>query len=103
MELKGWRTYNEAGKELGFTRQYISMIVNGKARITSEFMARLAVLLGNADKGWWQPYSLVPTGSYEKNHPHWNQEKHMGRMPYSRHSSMGHMRKVDYDCEIESL
>lgn len=99
MKVKGWHTYEEVAKYLGFTRQYIGMLDGAKVACTHEVITRLAVLLGNIEDGWWVHFQIVPRGVVHENHPTWNQEKHLGRMPYRKHSPQANMRESEYPTE----
>lgn len=98
-KTKPWKSYQEVGNALGFCRQYICMLDNQNARATPEFIARFAVAMGNTSDGWYLPFELIPSGVEDQNHPTWNQEKHMGRVPYDRFSLTAEFRKNDYKIE----
>jgi hypothetical protein len=98
MITKGWKTYNDVGTALNFTRQYVTMIANGTP-VSSEFIVRLAMAIGNTTNNWFIHYDIVPRGYIHSNHPTWNQQKHDGQIPYEKYSLMADLRKRDYDVE----
>lgn len=98
MSVKGWKTYTEVASALGFTRQYIAMIANG-IPVTSEFITRMALALGNNNGNWYSHYEIAPRGEFDINHPVWNQQKHDGIIPYTRYSSSAELRSKDYSVE----
>jgi hypothetical protein len=51
MRLKGWKSYEDVGKALGFTRAYIQMIDKTKVQIGPDFITRLAGALGSLKEG----------------------------------------------------
>lgn len=99
MRVKGWKTYADVGSALGFTRQYIAMLVNTKVSVSSEFISRMAVSLGNISENWHIYYEIIPWGVYDHNHPLWNKEKHDGKIPYEKYSIAAELRKKDYSVE----
>lgn len=101
--IKGWKNDAEMARHIGITRQYFSQLKNGKVQVTCLVISRLAVLLGNIDKGWWEPFVLVPYGYWDINHPNMNEEKNKGRVPYSKRSTAFiEQRKLkEYDTETQ--
>lgn len=99
MKIKGWKTYEQAGHALGFTRQYIQMADKTGVQVGPEFVTRLAACLGNISEGWWIPFEIVPHGVSDDNHPLWNHAKEMGKMPYRRYSEAAEFREKDYSVE----
>lgn len=102
MKVKGWKTYEEAGQALGFTRQYIQMADKTGVQVGPEFITRLAACLGNISQGWWIPFEIIPHGVADENHPLWNDAKYFGKIPYRRYSPVGEARKNDYSIEIKN-
>lgn len=98
MQAKGWGTYTQVGEALGFTRQYIGMIANG-IPVSSEFIVRLALALGNAKHNWYNHFQIVRRGMIHENHPTWNQQKQEGQIPYNRFSVSAELRNMDYAVE----
>lgn len=96
---KGWRSDSEMARALGLTRSYISMLHKTRVSVTSTVITRLAVQMGNTDRNWWIYYDIVPYGVSDPNHPTWNQEKYMGKIPYDNFSESGNLRKLDYNAE----
>lgn len=98
MLVKGWGTYTDVGKALGFTRQYISMIAGGIG-VSTEFIIRLAMCTGNIEGNWYIHFEIAPRGFIDDNHPTWNMQKHDGNIPYERFSSSAEFRSQDYSVE----
>ncbi|MDD5610448.1 MAG: hypothetical protein PHH69_02760 [Candidatus Omnitrophica bacterium] len=96
---KGWKTDADMARALGLTRQYVSMLHRTRTTVTSTVITRLAAQLGNTESNWWIYFEIVAWGIKDTNHPNWNQEKYMGRMPYSRYSSSAELRQRDYATE----
>lgn len=99
MKVKGWKTYSEMARALGFTRQYISLLANQQASVTATVITRLASLMGSVNGHWWEFYELVPYGLYDANHNIWNHEKHKGTMPYAKYSLSAQFRSLDHKVE----
>lgn len=96
---KGWKTDAEMARALGLTRAYVSMLHKTRVSVTATVITRLAVQMGNTDKNWWIYYEIIPYGVTDPNHPLWNQEKYMGKIPYDNFSESGNLRKFDYKAE----
>lgn len=101
--VKGWKTDVEMAQALGLTRAYISMLRLGKVGVTATVITRLAVALGNVNGNWWEHFQIIPWGVSDPNHPIYNQEKYMGRIPYSQYSQSVELRKKDYKAEIKKF
>ncbi len=101
--VKGWQNLTEMADALGITRQYMSMLHKTRVAVTHTVITRLAVLLGNIRENWWIHYEIVPYGVKDENHPVWNSEKEMGRMPYDKYSSSAELRKKDYIVEEKKI
>lgn len=99
MRVKGWKNLSQVAEELGFTRQYIHMLVKAKVSASAEFITRLAACLGSIDKNWHVHFMIVPCGNFHENHPTWNMQKHDGKIPYRRYSTNAEHRKKDYSVE----
>ena len=99
MAAKGWRTLTEMADALGLTKSYVSMLTHTRVQVTATVITRLAASMGSVEKNWWVHFEIVPWGVSDPNHPQWNQDKHMGRVPYDRFSTMVHVRGLDYDAE----
>jgi len=98
-KVKGWRTDAEMARALGLTRAYVSMLHKTRVGVTSTVITRLAVCLGNVNGNWWQHYQIAPWGVTDLDHPVYNQERYMGRMPYNQYSPMAELRNRDYETE----
>ncbi len=98
-DAKGWKTDAEMARALGLTRAYITMLRRTKVSVSSTVITRLAAQLGNTDRNWWIHFEIVPWGVPDLNHPVWNQEKFMGRVPYDRFSLSANFRGLDYRAE----
>lgn len=98
MLVKGWKTYTEVANALGFTRQYIGMLANG-IPVSSEFIIRMALCLGNQKNNWHIHYEIAPRGFIQDNHPTWNFQKHDGQIPYNKISPSAEFRKREYSVE----
>lgn len=98
-KAKGWRSDAELARNLGLTRAYISMLHRTRATVSATVITRIAACLGNVERNWWIFFEIVPYGVAEPNHPHWNMEKHAGRVPYDRFSLSAEVRKRDYLVE----
>jgi transcriptional regulator with XRE-family HTH domain len=99
MQTKGWKTFKRVADELGLTPAYVTMLKHGNAAITANVICRIAVLTGNVSDNWWIFFRLVPCGVKDQNHPLWNHEKEMGRVPYDKYSLSAEVRKQDYFVE----
>ena len=100
---KGWESDAEMARALGLTRAYITMLRRVKVSVTATVITRLAIQMGNIEKNWWIYYDIMPWGVEDVNHPIWNQEKYMGRIPYARHSLMAELRSKDYETETTKV
>lgn len=98
-QAKGWQTDADMARALGLTRQYVSMLHRTRVGATSTVITRLAAQLGNTEGNWWIYYDIVAWGVKDVNHPAWNNEKYLGRMPYQRYSPMAGLRSKDYRTE----
>lgn len=96
---KGWKTDAEMARAMGLTRAYITMLHRTRVSVSSTIITRLAAQLGNIERNWWIYYDIVPWGISDPNHPAWNDEKYMGRVPYARFSSSAELRSRDYKTE----
>lgn len=103
MRAKGWKTYAELARNWGLTRAYICMLDKQQVGVTATVITRCAASLGNVNGNWYEPYVLVPLGDgeFDQNHPVWNQEKHMGRLPYAQYSDSAEIRRKDYAVETK--
>jgi len=95
MKAKGWKTYQDVGIALGYTRQYISMLDNRKVSATADFMLSLAAAIGSIDEGWHTPFEIVPKGTINPNSPRFNYDKFNQVKPYIPNSSAGSLRYGD--------
>lgn len=96
---KGWRTLAEMARNIGITRSYLSMLKSTRVQVTATIISRIAVAMGNVNDNWWIYYDIIPYGVLDYNHPVWNQEKYMGRVPYERYSPSCESRSLDYSAE----
>lgn len=104
MNAKGWDTYAQMGQELGYTRQYISMLDKPNAEITHQFMISIAIALGSLNKGWWVHFRIVEKGAKtSNNHQRFNYDKYNRKRPYRPHSPSAFMREKDYEIETEGI
>ena len=69
MKAKGWRTYQDAANELGFTRQYVCMLDKARVAATHIVISRLATALGITNGRWWIHFEIVPHGVTDPNLP----------------------------------
>ncbi len=60
-KAKGWKNDTEAAEALGFTRQYICALKQGKMSCTQEVIIRFAIVLGNIKGKWWSHFEIVET------------------------------------------
>lgn len=98
MVAKGWKTYTQVASALGFTRQYVTMVANG-VPVSSEFIIRMALCLGNQKYNWHVHYEIAPRGYINENHPTWNEQKYKGQIPYEKYSISADLRKDAYPVE----
>ena len=95
MKAKGWKSYQDVGVALGYTRQYISMLDNRKVSVTADFMVALATAIGSHEDGWHAPFEIIPKGSLNPDDPRFNYDKFNRVKPYSPYSANGSLRYGD--------
>lgn len=100
-EAKGWKTDSEMARALGITRSYISMLRSTRVSVTANVITRLAAQLGNTEGNWWSHFEIIPWGVQDMNHPVWNTEKSMGRIPYAHFGFRA--ERQNFDAEKQSL
>ncbi len=101
---RGWRkrgAISRFAEEIGITRQYASMIVNGKAGCSSFVMRKIKRLVGINGSCWCHLFEESRVDDVDPNHPIYNQAKYNGEVPYQEFSSSAELRNKDYKTEIK--
>ena len=91
----------------GFTKSYISQVVNGGIPCSHDFMLAVVEVSGNSQKEpaeWASLFDIVKisargNGSYQL----LNQKKYKGMVSYKKNSLLGKMRKEDKARDLERL
>jgi len=98
-KAKGWKSDNKMAMALGITRAMLSGMKSQKLNVTHKIMTRLAYQLSNTRGNWWTHFEMVEWGHIPQNHPLYNHDKYMGRIPYTEHSPAAAFRSLDYEAE----
>ena len=100
MAAKGWKSYAEMAKVLGFTRAYIHALATRKQAVSHAVIVRIALSIGNIHDKWWIFYEIVPRNmtmpdAFQKQ----NIEKYKKEIPYNKFSSSAEFRRLDGEIE----
>jgi predicted metal-binding protein len=99
---RGWVGKGAASRfaeTIGITRQYASEIINQRCGCSSNVMRKIIDLLGIKEGCWCHLFDRNCMVDFDPNHPIYNQEKYMGVIPYTKHSTAAEMRNLDYPVE----
>lgn len=98
----GFKNDAEFARALQLTRAYVCLLKAKKAKVTDTVITRVATITNNHDR-WWVHFELeAHQRPLNSNHPMYNNEKYMGRMPYEKYSQSAEFRKNDYDAETKN-
>lgn len=88
---KGWNKVSDLARITGYTKSYVSMVLNDKLGCSADFMCALVIACGlnpHDPKEWSRLFYIDPQGKYNA-----RVAKYYGRMPYDKYSAMGELRE----------
>jgi hypothetical protein len=100
-KVKRWRNDSEAAKALGFCKGQISLVVRGRAKVSDDFMARLAIALNNHWEDAWGAYYELREDPRKKSFQRFNHDKFNGVVPYVKYSDQAVFRRDEGPIETE--
>lgn len=106
-ELKGWKyKTTDLAKATGFTKAYISQVLNGKAALCESFMLayiRVAGMNPANPKEWGSLFHIEQGIEKPSSHQKNNNAKYEGKKPYSPMSFACQIRTEDKARNLERL
>lgn len=106
--LRGWEhPITRVAKLTGFTKSYVSQVINAGLPVSPEFMIALIRISGNSlddPAEWGSLFEFIdtpaePKGSFQK----LNQKKYDGKIPYVKDSMIGKIRLKDKALDLVRL